>query len=126
MKRVRTLFCCLGLLLAVTALHAGSCNGKTPGTCKPPACDKEKCCSLMGGISYCDSSAGRLVCNNGFYSSCYCTRHAVMDLQLFEGCCLWQGGVSRQDEVGVVICQDGTVSESCTLENAAGRTSGIW
>jgi hypothetical protein len=76
------------------------------------------CCSKMGGINYCDSSAGRLVCNNGFYSTCYCTRHAVMDLQLLKGCCLWNGGVSPDYVTsGLVVCNDGSISEECTLQN---------
>ena len=81
-----------------------------------------QCCDKMGGVSYCDSSAGRLVCNNGFYSTCYCTPHAVMDLQLLRGCCLWKGGVLNsglQSTPGVVLCNDGSVSEECSLENPA-------
>ena len=74
------------------------------------------CCAKMGGIQYCDSSTGRYVCNNGYYSSCYCTRHAVMDLQQIEGCCLWQGGVMLVNEVGAVVCNNGSVSEICTLQ----------
>jgi len=76
------------------------------------------CCKSMGGVNYCDSSAGRLVCNNGFYSACYCTRHAVMDLQLLTGCCLWRGGVlSSYDNSGLIVCNDGSVSEECSLQN---------
>ena len=79
------------------------------------------CCNLMGGVSYCDSSAGRLVCNNGFYSSCYCTPHAVMDLQLLRGCCLWKGGVytgsSLNSHAGEIVCNDGSISEECSLQN---------
>ena len=71
----------------------------------------------MGGIQYCDSSAGRYVCQNGRYSSCYCTRHAVMDMQAFEGCCTWKGGVFRVLESGLVICNNGKVSKMCTLGN---------
>lgn len=82
------------------------------------------CCREMGGISYCDSSAGRLVCKNGFYSACYCTRHAVMDLQLLKGCCLWRGGVMPTYD-NTILCNDGTVSEECTLQNPAERIS-IW
>lgn len=74
------------------------------------------CCSAMGGIHYCDSSAGRFVCKNGYYSSCYCTRHAVMDLQKIQGCCLWQGGVMASDEVGLVVCNNGGISEICSLQ----------
>ena len=78
----------------------------------------ETCCKNMGGVSYCDSSAGRLVCNNGFYSVCYCTPHAVMDLQLLQGCCLWHGGVlPSYDTTGLVICNDGFISEECSLGN---------
>lgn len=76
-----------------------------------------ECCNQMGGVNYCDSSAGRLVCNNGFYSTCYCTRHAVMDLQLLKGCCLWHSGVLPTfDTTGLVICNDGSVSEECSLQ----------
>lgn len=79
------------------------------------------CCNKMGGVNYCDSSAGRLVCNNGFYSTCYCTPHAVMDLQLLRGCCLWRGGVVPAPPIsaptGIIVCGDGSVSEECTLQN---------
>ncbi len=35
---------------------------------------KSGCCSWHGGVSYCDTSAGRYVCNDGTYSpSCGCT-----------------------------------------------------
>jgi hypothetical protein len=86
----------------------------------------EGCCSRMGGVNYCDSSAGRLVCNNGFYSACYCTRHAVMDLQLLKGCCLWHGGVMPLlNTSGSVICNDGTVSEECSLQKPQERIA-IW
>jgi hypothetical protein len=73
------------------------------------------CCHGMDGIHYCDSSAGRFVCKNGYYSSCYCTRRAVMDLQLFKGCCMWQGGVLAAD-TGIVVCNNGSVSEACSLQ----------
>ena len=75
----------------------------------------DNCCSGMGGTQYCDSSAGRMVCKNGEYSSCYCTRHAVMNLQELEGCCLWQGGVLKTDMHHHVICKNGAVSEICSL-----------
>lgn len=78
------------------------------------------CCSQMGGVSYCDSSAGRIVCNNGFYSTCYCTPHAVMDLQLLRGCCLWKGGVlppNMSSPSNLIVCGDGSVSEECSLQN---------
>lgn len=36
------------------------------------------CCSWHGGVSYCDSSVGRYVCNDGTYSpSCGCYRKPV-------------------------------------------------
>jgi hypothetical protein len=85
----------------------------------------QDCCSNMGGINYCDGSASRFVCNNGYYSSCYCTRHAVMDLQHIQGCCLWQGGVMVVDPVGLVICNNGAVSEICSLQTPLERAS-IW
>ncbi|MDX2346033.1 MAG: neurogenic locus notch [Legionella sp.] len=73
-------------------------------------------CDKMGGIQYCDSSAGRYVCNNGRYSSGYCKRTAVMDMQAFKGCCMWQGGVLKYDELsGLLICNNGGVSEICSL-----------
>lgn len=84
------------------------------------------CCKQMGGVNYCDSSAGRLVCNNGFYSACYCTRHAVMDLQFLKGCCLWRGGVmSGINDTGLVVCNDGSISEECSLQNPLERVA-IW
>ncbi|MGL6030083.1 MAG: neurogenic locus notch [Legionella sp.] len=80
------------------------------------------CCDKMGGANYCDSSAGRVVCKNGFYSACYCTRHAVMDLQLLKGCCLWKGGVMPTfDSSGLIVCNDGSVSEECSLGNPQQR-----
>ncbi len=75
------------------------------------------CCERMGGIHYCDDSAGRYVCKNGDYSACYCTRHAVMDLQLLTGCCLWQGGVLKVTERGIVLCNDGGFSQICSLQS---------
>ena len=99
----------LGIALSLSASIA------LGGTmCTAPSC--VGCCTKMGGIKYCDSSAGRYVCENGYYSSCYCTRHAVMDLQKIEGCCLWQGGVLAVDELGVVVCNNGGASEACSLQ----------
>lgn len=82
--------------------------------------DGGDCCRFMGGVNYCDSSAGRLVCNNGFYSVCYCTPHAVMDFQLLRGCCLWRGGVLNvpptvRAPLGVIVCNDGSISEECSI-----------
>ncbi|KTC82051.1 hypothetical protein [Legionella cincinnatiensis] len=97
-----SLFC---LLTSPTYAQSGAQSGYVSG-----------CCSQMGGVSYCDSSAGRLVCKNGFYSACYCTPHAVMDLQLFRGCCLWKGGVvTTYNTTGFVVCNDGSISEECSL-----------
>ncbi|MFY7697968.1 MAG: neurogenic locus notch [Legionella sp.] len=76
------------------------------------------CCKNMGGINYCDKSANRLVCNSGDYSSCYCSPHAVMDLQEINGCCLWQGGIMATDSSGMVICNNGGISELCTLTSS--------
>ena len=89
--------------------------------------EDRRCCGEMGGVSYCDSSAGRLVCKNGFYSVCYCTPHAVMDLQLLRGCCLWKGGVLPPDlrTPGVILCGDGSISEECTIQNVPEKVA-IW
>ena len=85
------------------------------------------CCRGMLGIQYCDSSAGRYVCANGYYSSCYCTRHAVMDLQKIEGCCLWQGGVFKIDKhSGLVICRDGGISSVCSAQKPSDKTVSLW
>lgn len=105
----------LGLLLLATQLYASTC-GNPNGQCNI-TCQNNSCCSGMGGISYCDSSAGRYVCQNGYFSSCYCTRHAVMDIKYLEGCCLWQGGVATTTINGVVVCRDGTLSEECSIQN---------
>jgi hypothetical protein len=80
-----------------------------------PTCESDGCCHGMGGIHFCDATAGRYVCKNGFYSSCYCTRHAVMDLQEVQGCCLWQGGVMAVTPNDIVLCNDGGFSESCSI-----------
>ncbi|STX28372.1 neurogenic locus notch like protein precursor [Legionella beliardensis] len=106
------------VLMACFALaHAGRC-GDCQGDDCPKNCRPNKCCAMMGGVSYCDSTAGRLVCKNGYYSSCYCTRHAIMDLQNVQGCCLWQGGVLTMDEQGLVICNNGGISELCSSQSA--------
>ena len=74
------------------------------------------CCADMGGVSYCDSSAGRIICKNGFFSTCYCTIHAVMDLQFLRGCCLWKGGIRSLYESNLgVLCNDGSISEECSI-----------
>ena len=83
----------------------------------PVHAGKGACCSGMGGIHWCDSSAGRYVCQNGEFSACYCSRHAVMELQLLEGCCLWNGGVLKKDGLGLVICNNGSVSEICSTQD---------
>lgn len=116
------------ILLVTTTMVYSSCRpshqpmGKTclsqkiaPKKCT--TCETNVCCARMGGISYCDSSAGRYVCQNGYYSSCYCTRHAIMDIQNIKGCCLWQGGVYAVNLQGVVICADGKISEICSIQN---------
>ena len=82
------------------------------------ACDITYACYSRPApkISYCDSSAGRNVITNGDYSSEYCTRRAVMNLQKFKGCCMWQGGVAKITLKGGVQCNDGSTSEICTLQ----------
>ena len=111
MRTVSRLFFAIALLLGMTTQVAYS------------VCPD--CCANMGGIQYCDSSAGRYVCKNGYYSSCYCTRHAVMDMQKIHGCCLWQGGVMLVDPLGLVICNNGGVSETCSLQTTV-KTVSIW
>lgn len=114
MKKTAVFFSLLMFGLLALNVNA-SCTAGAKST-KPIPCFG--CCDQMGGVEYCDSSAGRLVCKNGFYSSCYCTRHAIMDLQQLQGCCLWQGGVLGSDETtGLVICKNGGVSEICSLQN---------
>lgn len=110
--------CSFTRLLATITLFLGVSTPVAYSVCRD-------CCAGMGGIRYCDSSAGRFVCRNGYYSSCYCTRHAVMDLQRIEGCCLWQGGVLLVDPLGVVICNNGGVSEVCSLQTPVKEVS-IW
>lgn len=108
----------LVLLIISSITFANSpCDPPCPKPSLPPINACPGCCAQMGGIQYCDSSAGRFVCNNGDYSSCYCTDKAVMDLQKIEGCCLWQGGVMASDETGLVVCNNGGISETCSLQN---------
>jgi hypothetical protein len=77
--------------------------------------DCPRCCQGHGGILYSDSSMGRFVCNDGETSHCHSTRHAVMEMQKFTGCCLWSGGVSKMNSKGQVLCRDGGYSEICTI-----------
>ncbi len=46
-----------------------------------------------------------------------------MDLQKLTGCCLWQGGVLRVTETGIVLCNNGSFSEICTLQKPHGQTT---
>lgn len=120
---MRSLFC--SLTTAVLLIVLSPIFAKTLPPCDTrfvPTCDRQLCCGDMGGINYCDSSAGRYVCNNGYYSSCYCDRHAVMDMQKFTGCCMWQGGVLSV-ETGMVICNNGGISEMCSLGNPPEKIS---
>ena len=81
-----------------------------------PLAHAASCCA-GSGISYCDTSAQHFVCNNGEYSQCVCTRQGTYGLyrQFITGCCLWHGGVASQD-LGEVICEDGSVSPVCSLQ----------
>lgn len=65
--------------------------------------------------SYCDTSAGRVVKSDGGYSKRYCRWTAVMDFQGVHTCCTWQGGVLVIKN-GLVICNDGTVSPICSIQ----------
>jgi hypothetical protein len=99
------------LFLSINNPGFSDCNG-----CKKyPGCDS--CCSEMGGINYCDSTSGRYICKNGYFSACYCTRHADIDLQNLSGCCLWEGGIAKRDAKGRIHCRDGSISELCSLQN---------
>ena len=116
------------LIVCFINLHIGlttatSCGSQ--GSCAKKSLANDVCCGKMDGINYCDSSTGRLICNNGYTSSCYCTRHAIMDFQLIAGCCLWHGGVLAIQDPGVVVCNDGSASEECTSENTS-VPIGIW
>ena len=84
------------------------------------------CCVNKGSVQYCDASTGRYVCGDGDYSSCYCTRHAVMELQKIEGCCTWKGGVMGVDHAtGLVICNNGCLSEMCSIQHLVAAVS-LW
>jgi hypothetical protein len=108
----------LASLTVMPLSHSLGCLGLVNSPC-PRDCGKEQsCCSGMGGISYCDSSAGFYVCNNGHYSTCYCDRHAVMDFQALEGCCMWQGGIYKTTRSGKVICRNGQEAEICSIQNS--------
>ncbi len=87
--------------------------------CDADACDT--CCAQKGGIRYSDSTGGRYVCNDGDYSVCYSTIHAVMDMQKFEGCCMWEGGVLKTTPEGIVLCRDGSYSEICSMRNMSNK-----
>ena len=39
-----------------------------------------------------------------------------MNLQQIEGCCLWQGGVLDVNPLGLVVCNNGGISEICSLQ----------
>lgn len=122
MKLLPFLFVFSAIVLTLPNVEAGTCGCKGNKNC-PLSCSQQVCCGGMGGVQYCDSSAGRLVCNNGYYSSCYCTRHAIMDLQQVGGCCTWKGGVFAISPTGVVVCHDGSFSEICTLATPIERVA---
>lgn len=88
----------VGLLFLLIPSIAFACSGKSLDVC------------------YCDSSTGRNVLNSGSYSTTYCTRRAVMNLQKLEGCCMWHGGVLKTTVKDGVQCRDGSVSEFCTRQ----------
>lgn len=70
----------------------------------------------VGKIVYCDSSTGRYILDDGSTSAQYCTIHATMNLHKFSGCCMWHGGVSPLTTKVIIHCNDGTVSEICSLQ----------
>ena len=81
------------------------------------AYDDPQCGCGHCGILYNDSSSGRFVMRDGYYSQCYSKRHAVMDIQKFKGCCMWHGGVEKMDTKGQIICRDQSIAELCSLQN---------
>lgn len=97
--------------------QADGCLPSLPTVHCSKNCEINRCCDKMGGVSYCDRTAGRYVCHNGAYSTCYCTQHAIMDLQTVNGCCLWHGGVLSVTPEKIVLCNDGSVSEECSILN---------
>lgn len=108
---MKTLSSITFVFLLMSSQAFAACDG-----CKKyPGCDH--CCSEMGGVNYCDSTTGHYVCKNGYFSNCYCTRHANMDLQKLSGCCLWEGGIAKRDLKGRIHCRDGSISELCSLQN---------
>ena len=124
MRFFRLLLPYIILLMPMSLLAQNYCTNPCPKPNPPQYSSCPDCCENMGGIHYCDSSAGRFVCKNGYYSSCYCSRHAVMDLQKLEGCCLWKGGVLTVDAAsGLVICNNGGVSEVCSLQSQDERVA---
>lgn len=98
MKNIQKISMFSGLLLISNLIIANPC-----------------CCEGYGGILYNDSSMGRFVCRNGYISNCYSTRHAVMDMQKFKGCCMWEGGIEKITMKGEVVCRDGHISEVCSI-----------
>ncbi len=72
--------------------------------------------SNPGEPVYCDTSAGRVVLNNGSYSKLFCRYNAVMDFKYLHACCSWAGGVFM-DKQGNVICRNGSISPVCSLQN---------
>lgn len=92
------------LIVMLTLLISSAGFAKCKNECDPK------------NFRYCDSSAGRYVTKDGYFSTCYCRKTAVMDLKVLQGCCLWQGGVLKTTPTGVVVCNNGVVSESCSLQ----------
>jgi hypothetical protein len=114
------------LTLMINNISAGQCIANQKQSC---ACikDYEKCCGQMGGVNYCDSSSGKLICNNGYVSSCYCSKRATMDIQMLEGCCLWRGGILDIVNGAIVVCRDGSISMQCTdLNSISQSVQGIY
>lgn len=90
------------------------CHANTSPGCRCERKVPQPCCDALG-ISYCDTSAGHYVCRSGGYSQCICTRTAISSMQGVNGCCVWHNGV-LSDEMGLVICGDGTVSAVCSAQ----------
>ncbi len=76
-------------------------------------------CCAPNGISYCDISSGHYVCSDGGYSTCICqsTTPVTTYATLMLDCCLWHGGIAANN-LGIVVCNDGSVSEVCSIQSA--------
>lgn len=98
------------LLVALLGLSVITINAHAQKSCCKSKFEKKV------SATYCDTSAGFMVLNNGSYSKLYCRYSAIMNKQRVHGCCTWSGGILAVKE-GNVICRNGTVSAVCSIQN---------